>query len=144
MQRRFLPLALLTALVACATPASTGSLPAFPAYLPERAGEERIYLLAKGYGRLTQRGRCLGIVGRSGEFATVIWPYTARLGRDRRGLFVTDSESGARIRLGQRFEFGGGRSPNEALPQMELTEPVPPECVGTGVATLNPGFRERY
>lgn len=140
MPPRLLLVAAFAGTFACTTLPDTQPLPAFPAYLPERAGENRIYLLARGHGRLARRGRCLGVTSEGGHFTAVIWPHTARLARDREGLFVSDSESGARIRLGQRFEWGGGSTPREVVLQLELTEPVPPECLVGALTTLNPGF----
>ena len=118
-------------------------MPAFPTYPREAAGaQDRIYLLALGYGRLTLRGRCLGMVNRGGStFTMIVWPYTARLGRDSQGLFVTDSESGATIRLGDEFTFGGGDNSTGSYGFGEpLSEPVPADC-SARVATLNPGSK---
>ena len=118
-------------------------MPPFPTYPREQSGGgERIYIAAGGHGQLTLRGRCLGVV-RNRTFSMIVWPYTARLGRDRRGLFVTDSESGARMRLGDWIAFGGGAVPGGGYGFGEpLSEPVPDECRAR-VATLHPGIK-RY
>jgi hypothetical protein len=113
-------------------------LPAFPQLKPAPAGEERILLTARGAGFLAWQGWCLGISNGDGTFTTLIWPETAKLERARGGIVVTDSASGARIRVGDYFTWGGGEGP---LPPPEmLTEPVPPGCAARTMS-VNPGFR---
>jgi hypothetical protein len=134
---------LALALAACATaPSADAPLPPFPTYPREQSGGgDRIYIAAGSHGQLTLRGRCLGLV-RNRTFSMIVWPYTARLGRDRRGLFVTDSESGVTMRLGDWIAFGGGSEPGGGYGFGEpLSEPVPPECRAR-VATLHPGIEK--
>ena len=88
-----------------------------------------------------QKGRCLGIGHPSGTFSTVIWPETAVLSFDGRGLLVSDRQSAARVRLGDYIATGGGTLPAGAPSRTDLTEPVPPECA-TRVVTVNPGFEK--
>lgn len=131
-------------LSACAgTPASVEDaqrpLPAFPQLKPAPAGEERILLTARGAGFLAWQGRCLGISHDDGSFTTLIWPETARLERVPEGVVVADSLSGARIRVGDHFTWGGGEGP---LPPPDmLTEPVPADCAARTMS-VNPGFRK--
>jgi hypothetical protein len=114
-------------------------LPAFPQLKPAPAGEERILLTARGAGFLAWQGWCLGISHGDGTFTTLIWPETARLERVPGGIAVTDSLSGARIRVGDYFTWGGGDGP---LPPPDmLTEPVRPECAAR-TASVNPGLEK--
>ncbi len=62
-------------------------------------------------GVLTQRGRCLGIVGSDGRFATLYWPSTARAEVDARGLVVVDSVGGGRSGLAIIWRSPAGRCP---------------------------------
>jgi hypothetical protein len=147
MTLRPILLALCALATACAADGVSADqarpLPAFPAFKPRPAGEDRILTLALAAGYLAWQGRCLGFSGSGGEFTTIIWPETARLGRDRVGIFITDSRSGTRIRLGDYFRSGGGRLPAGAAERIaaELTEPVPPECAASVIA-VNPGFKK--
>jgi hypothetical protein len=110
-------------------------------HLPARNGgvNERIYLAAASYGRLALQGNCLGMTGSGGGFATVVWPYTASLGRDARGLFVTDTDSGAKLRLGDWMIFGSGPTDGDTAYDSPLSEPVSAECRNRMIA-LSPGF----
>jgi hypothetical protein len=141
--RPYLVLPLLAA--ACATPVPDGTpLPPFPTFPREPAGvSERIYLAAgPPLGRLTLQGRCLGIARRGPGLTTVAWPYTASLGRDRRGLFVTDSESGAKLRLGDWVSFGSSPTDGDTAHGMTLSQPIPAECRSSMIA-IDPGFVKR-
>ena len=138
------PLVLLALLAGCATLPAGDPLPAFPridaAKLPSG---ERIFLLAGLDAELVRRGPCLG-VGRGADFRTIIWPETARIGRDRRGIYAADRSSGARVHLGDRIVGGGGNysigsMEDEAL-DMQETGSFDPACLGV-VFGLNPGFR---
>lgn len=129
-------------LAGCAAPPTEPlAAPAFPQHRP--TAEERILLTAGVGGVLVQRGRCLGFGDRD-RFVAIVWPETARLSFDRRGLLVHDLESGAEIRLGDRIDGGGGGAGEGAAERIaaSLTEPVPPECADW-IVTLNPGFRRR-
>lgn len=129
------------AVVACAS-ITASERPAFPRF--KAPDSNRILLTASGGGYLTQRGRCLGLASISGEnFRTLIWPHTADLSIQGGALVVTDSASGAAVRLGDYLKIGGGALPNGAAARLapELTEPVPPECAAN-VGTVNPGFRK--
>lgn len=127
-----LPLIALALTSACAGPtrAPAGmSRPAFSAY---RAGAPRPVTLTAQYGGyLTQRGPCLGLtIG--GRFATIIWPETARLGFDRRGLLLSDlGSSGPALRLGDYLTGTGGPLPPgvpHSIGDDILTEGFPIEC----------------
>ncbi len=137
-----LAFALFLALSGCAGVAGREAdgrpLPAFPRALPPAPGEERIQRTARGAGYLAWQGWCLGISAADGSFTTFVWPHTARLERDRRGIVVRDGASGARIRVGDYFEWGGGAGP--APPAAFLSEPVRPECAARTMA-IDPGFR---
>jgi hypothetical protein len=135
-------LLLLPLLAACCTTpiADSASLPPFPTFPRETAGvNERIYLAAASYGRLALQGNCLGMTGSGGGFSTVVWPYTASLGRDARGLFVTDTDSGAKLRLGDWMIFGSGPTDGDTAYDSPLSEPVSAECRNRMIA-LSPGF----
>lgn len=128
-------------LVSCAS-IPTSKRPAFPKFKVSDAN--RILLTGGGAGYLSQQGRCLGLAGPSGaNFRTVIWPETANLSFDAEGLLLTDSASGAAVRLGDYISVGGGALPPGAAAPLasELTEAVPPECAAS-VATVNPGFKK--
>ena len=134
-------LLLALAVAACATtPSADAPLPPFPTFPRETAGaNERIYLAAASYGRLTLQGNCLGMTGSGGGFATVVWPYTASLRRDARGLFVIDADSGAKLRLGDWMVFGSGPTDGDTAYDSPLSEPVSAECRNRMIA-LSPGF----
>jgi hypothetical protein len=86
--------------------------PVFMQYLP---GKAPLVLEAPSGGILTQRGPCLGVVLDDGRFATAVWPATARIEFDDRGLVVADGgEGGARLRLGDYVQFTGGPLPKGA------------------------------
>jgi hypothetical protein len=119
----------LTSACAASTPApSAGTRPAFSSY---REGATHPVTLTAPYGGyLTQQGPCLGLtIG--GRFATIIWPETARLTSDSRGLLLTDQRSGAKLRLGDYLEGTGGPLPKgmpHDIGEVTLTEGFPIEC----------------
>lgn len=140
--------ACMATLVACSAPAAAPvpALPAFPAYKPSPPESERIYMMAAIRGRLVQRGRCLGIAPfQGGRFTTIIWPETAVLGRDPRGLYVIDRPSGAVLRPGDRFIGGGGELPPASADNIddELSQPVPDECRDR-LFSLSPEFQPEH
>lgn len=113
------------------------------------AGAQRPpYSAARYAGYFAQRGPCLGLLV-EGRFATIIWPATARLRSDARGLILSDTQSGARLRLGDYIEGTGGaipRSHPQSLGEPELTATFPIECARWPeyegwIGVLNPGFR---
>jgi hypothetical protein len=100
-------------------------------------------LNAPSAGVLTQRGKCLGVVGSDGRFATLYWPSTARIEADGLGLAVVDTGGGGRVRLGEYFVFTGGPVPRGT--RFPLGE-TPLECAlwpgyDGWLAIVNPGFR---
>jgi hypothetical protein len=123
--------------------------PSFLHFLPGQDGGLR--LTAPYGGILTQRGRCLGLLN-DGFFSTVIWPETARISFDRRGLILRDTRSGASARLGDLLEGTGGGLPprtplnlgppvlNYVMPIECARRPVPPRDGWIGM--VNPGFRK--
>ncbi|MEA3011049.1 MAG: hypothetical protein QOJ91_2741 [Sphingomonadales bacterium] len=126
-----LPLLALALASACAgsTRAPAGApRPTFSAY---RAGAPRPVTLTAPYGGyLTQRGPCLGLTIH-GRFATIIWPETARLEFDRRGLLLSDTASGVTLRLGDYLVGTGGPLPRgvpHSIGDDILTEGFPVEC----------------
>jgi hypothetical protein len=136
----------LTSACAASTPAPTASIrPTFSSY---REGAARPVRLAAPYGGyLTQQGPCLGLtIG--GRFATIIWPETARLSFDRRGLLLTDQHSGAALRLGDYLTGTGGPLPPGTphdIGETTLTEGFPIECArwrgyAGWIGIVNPGF----
>lgn len=142
------PLVLLGLTSACAASAqapSAGTRPAFSSYRVDAPRPFR--LTAPSGGTLTQRGPCLGLtIG--GRFAAIIWPETARLGFDRGGLLLTDSRSGAALRLGDYLEGTGGPLPPNRphlIGDDILTETFPIECArwrgyDGWIGIVNPGF----
>lgn len=106
-----------------------------------------VSLTAPYAGYLTQQGPCLGLAI-DGRFATIIWPETARLTSDSRGLVVTDERSGAKLRLGDYLQGTGGPLPQgmpHSIGDDILTETFPIECARrTGyegwIGIVNPGF----
>jgi hypothetical protein len=136
---------------ACATapteaPPASANRPAFPRFSP---GSPEPPTAGSYAGYLSRKGPCLGLtVG--GRFATVIWPRTARLRFDARGLIVSDSSSGASLRLGDWLVGEGGPLPpgyRQPLGEPELSETMPIECArypgyDGWIATLRPGFRK--
>jgi hypothetical protein len=134
-------LSLLFAVSGC-TSFPTVEMPAFPKF--RAADPHRILLLASARGYLVQRGKCLGLANRNRRyFRTIIWPETASLTVDARGLLLTDSKSGAAVRLGDYIRGGGGSLPEGSAARLtpELTKAVPMEC-SANVGTINPGFRK--
>jgi hypothetical protein len=119
-----------------------------PAFSTYRPGAARPVRLAAPYGGyLTQRGPCLGLTI-EGRFATIIWPETARLGFDRRGLLLSDERSGAALRLGEYLQGSGGPLPPDMphdIGEFALTEGFPIECARWHgyegwIGIVNPGF----
>lgn len=120
----------------------------FLQFLPGQDGGVR--LSASYGGILTQRGPCLGLV-KDGFFSTMIWPETARISYDRRGLLLRDTRGGASARLGDRLEITGGPLPPDASFQIGppvLNYVMPIECARRPVphrpgwiGIANPGFR---
>lgn len=147
-------LALLPLLVAGCVSAPPAEPPAervsFLQFLPGQDGGVR--LSAPYGGILTQRGPCLGLVN-DDFFSTMIWPETARISYDRRGLLLHDTRSGASARLGDWIEITGGPLPPDAsfqigppvlnyvMPIECARRPVPHRSGWIGIA--NPGFRVR-
>jgi hypothetical protein len=137
----------LTSACAASTqaPPVAASRPVFSSY---REGAARPVRLAAPYGGyLTQRGPCLGLTI-DGRFATIIWPETARLRFDRRGLLLTDRRSGAALRLGDYLQGTGGPLPPgtpHSIADDILTETFPIECARWHgyegwIGIVNPGF----
>jgi hypothetical protein len=150
--------AALLALTACAGKPHFAAEPvsvtaeAAPVFMQYRAGQAGpVKLDAPSAGVLIQRGRCLGIVRDDGRFATLVWPATARMERDSRGLVVVDGEGAGRVRLGERVVFTGGPLPRgTAYPFGDdvHTADMPMECAhypgyDGWIAIVNPGFRTR-
>lgn len=140
------------AAAACAAiaPPSSSDRPAFPQY---RAGQDGgVRLDAPFRGVLAQRGRCLGLAN-GDRFVTMIWPASARLSFDERGLLLRDAHSGAELRLGDWVEITGGPLPagtRHALGWPVLTEDFaiecarrPPDVEHGWIGVVNPGFRKR-
>jgi hypothetical protein len=139
---------LLSASCVTTTPA-LGIRPVFPQYRPGETGGVR--LTAPYGGILAQRGPCLGLL--NGDlFTTMIWPETARLSFDERGLLLQDMRSGAAVRLGDWVSITGGPLPpgtQHALGEPVLTEQFALECARRPdlnrdgwIGIVNPGFRK--
>ncbi|HYW16959.1 MAG TPA: hypothetical protein VE891_12515 [Allosphingosinicella sp.] len=86
--------------------------PVFMQYLP---GKAPVALDALSGGVLTQRAECLGVILDDGRFATAVWPATARIEFDDRGLVVVGGEGAGRVRLGDHVQFTGGPLPKGTL-----------------------------
>jgi hypothetical protein len=124
---------------------------AFLQYLPGHDGGVR---LTSPYGGiLTQRGPCLGLL--NGDlFTTIIWPETARLSFDARGLVLRDATSGTTARLGDWVEITGGPLPpgtEHDLSSPPLNEVMPIECARRPntqrhgwIGIANSGFRSGH
>ena len=119
----------------------------FPQFRPD---DPNLLRLSAPYaGPLTQRGPCLGLVI-NGRFTTIIWPETARLRLDRRGLLLTDRQSGARLRLGDYLTGTGGPLPRgyqQPLGDDVLKEGFDIECArypgyDGWIGIVNAGFRK--
>jgi hypothetical protein len=118
-------------------------------YRPGQNG--RISLNAGSGGVLARRGKCLGIIRDDGRFATLVWPATARMEQDSRGLMVVDPDGGGRVRLGDYVVFTGGPLPPGTIYPFGddvHTVDMPMECAhwpgyDGWVAIVNPGFRKR-
>lgn len=147
--KHWFPLASVAFLVGCETtllPPSSGR-PMFPQYRPD--DHSRPTLSAPYAGRLTQQGPCLGLVT-DGRFTTIIWPETAQLSMDRRGLLLTDNRSGARLRLGDYLKGTGGPLPRgyqQPLGETVLREGFDIECArypgyDGWIGIVNAGFRK--
>lgn len=125
--------------------APTAERPTFSQYKPGETGG--VSLATPFGGHLTQKGRCLGLTN-GDRFTTIIWPATARLSFDRRGLLLKDLRSGAAARLGSYIKITGGLLPagtTHSLGEDVLTGGFPIECarwVGPWtIGIANPGFR---
>ena len=143
----FVALGLTTACASSTQAPSAGARPAFSSY---RADATRPFTLSAPYGGiLTQQGKCLGLTI-DGRFATIIWPETARLEFDWRGLLLTDSRSGAALRLGDYLEGTGGPLPPDtphSIGDDILTDTFPIECArwrgyDGWIGIVNPGFKK--
>jgi hypothetical protein len=122
--------------------------PVFMRYLPGKAPVE---LNAPWGGVLAQRAQCLGVIGDDGRFATAVWPATARIEFDARGLVVVDGEGPGRVRLGDYVQFSGGPLPTGTRyplgGDVHVVE-MPMACAkwpgyDGWIAIVNPGFRKR-
>lgn len=125
--------------------APTAERPTFSQYKPGETGG--VSLAAPFGGYLTQKGRCLGLTN-GGRFTTMIWPATARLSFDRRGLLLRDLRSGVAARLSSYIKITGGLLPagtTHSLGEDVLTGGFPIECarwVGPWtIGIVNPGFK---
>lgn len=138
-------------LISCETTSAYESTsqarPVFPQF---RAGDpNRLKLSTSFSGRLTRRGPCLGLIT-DDRFTTIIWPETAQLSMDRRGLLLTDSRSGARLRLGDYLKGTGGPLPRgyqQPLGETVLREGFDLECArypgyDGWIGIVNAGFRK--
>lgn len=129
--------------------ATAQELPVFMQYRPGQNG--RVTLNAPSGGVLSQRGRCLGMIRDDGRFATLVWPATARMEFDAKGLVVVDPVGGGRVRLGDYVVFTGGPVPRgTAYPFGDdvHTVDMPMACAhypgyDGWIAIVNPGFRKR-
>jgi hypothetical protein len=115
-----------------------------------RPGKAPVALDAPSGGVLTQRAECLGVIGGDGRFATAVWPATARIELDARGLVVADGEGPGRVRLGDHVQFTGGPlSKGVPYPFGDEVHVVgmPMACArwpgyDGWITIVNPGFRE--
>jgi hypothetical protein len=119
------------------------ALDALPAFLQRSEADRAVRLEAPAGGILTQRGRCLGVVGSDGRFATLFWPASARMKVDVRGLAVVDAKGGGRVRLGDYMAFTGGLLPRGTVFPLGG---APMECAhwpgyDGWLGVVNPGFR---
>lgn len=140
-----LALAATSACVGSTQAPTAAPRPAFSSY---KAGASHPAAPITPYGGyLTQQGPCLGLTI-DGRFATIVWPETARLASDQRGLLLTDRRSGAALRLGDYLEGTGGPLPTgtpHSLADDILTEPFPIECArwrgyAGWIGIVNSGF----
>lgn len=149
--RIVLVLVVLFVAAGCATvPPASVPTQERPAFVQYQAGQGAQYRLdAPDGGTLTQRGPCLGIV-REGRFSTLIWPETARIDFDARGLVIKDAGGSSQLRLGDHVEFRGGPIPRgmtHALGEGVLSVDMPIACARYPgyegwIAIVNPGFRK--
>jgi hypothetical protein len=152
-----LTLALLPLIVAGCVSAPPVQPPAErPSFLYFQPGKDAGVRLSAPFGGVfAQSGPCLGLV-KDGFFSTVIWPETARISYDRRGLLLRDLRSGVSARLGDRIEGSGGPLPpgvhfelgppvlNYVMRIECARRPIPKDPAWTGpgwIAIVNPGFR---
>ena len=90
------------------------------------------------------------MIGDDGRFATAVWPATARIEFDARGLVVIDGQGPGRVRLGDYVQFAGGPLPRGT--RYPLGDDVhvvgmPMACAqypgyDGWIAIVNPGFRK--
>jgi hypothetical protein len=122
-----------------------------PVFMQYRPGKAPVALKASSGGILTQRGPCLGVIGGDARFATAVWPATARIEFDARGLIVVDGrEGGARLRPGDYVLFTGGPLPKGSrypLGGDVHVVDMPMACArypgyDGWIAIVNPGFRK--
>ena len=143
-----LPLAALVMASACAASTQAPAPGVRPALTSYRVGATRPVRLTAPYGGyLTQQGQCLGLLVQ-GRFAAIIWPETARLSFDGRGLVLAEGASGATLRLGDYLQGTGGPLPPgtpHSIGDDILTESFPIECArwrgyDGWIGIVNPGF----
>ena len=122
-----------------------------PVLVQYRAEDTSKIRLGTPYGGvLTQRGACLGLEV-EGRFVTVIWPETARLSFDARGLLLRDEQSKARLRLGDTLVGSGGPLPagaQQSLGASTLSTDMPVECArypgySSWIGLVSPAFRKQ-
>jgi hypothetical protein len=121
-----------------------------PVFMQLRPGMAPVALDGPSGGILFQQGPCLSLVGEDGRFATAVWPATARIEFDERGLAVIDGKSGGRVRLGEYVQFTGGPLPKGARYSFGDDLHVvgmPMDCArwpgyDGWIALVNPGFRK--
>jgi len=149
--KRLISILATSAAAGCVSPPSSERPVGRPTFLQFLPGQDGGMRLAEAYsGILSQRGPCLGLL-KGDLFSTIIWPETARLGYDARGLLLQDASSGASARLGDQLQTTGGALPPDARFQLGppvLNDVVPIECARRPVphragwiGIANPGFR---
>jgi hypothetical protein len=122
-------------------------LPVFVQYRPSQ--KRPMKLTAPSGGVLTQRGKCLGVVGNDGRFATLIWPARTRMVMGAQGLVIVDGQASGRVRLGDYLVFTGGALPRGVpypLGDDLHSVAMPMDCAhypgyDGWLGVVNPGFR---
>jgi hypothetical protein len=148
--KHLLPLVSVMLAAACAAQAPVPMVapPERPVFVQYRPNDpNRVKLTGDYHGILKQRGSCLGLMS-GGRFATIIWPATARLSFDQRGLLLRDTRSGSALRLGDYLQASGGPLPpdvDQPIGGSVLTVDMPIECAhwpgyAGWIGIVNSGF----
>ena len=128
-------LALLSACAGTGMPSpagpSVGTAPYAAVQNPLPADDNRIYLAGASAGRITIRDDCILFERLNGDVVLPVFEHGVTAGRDARGGWLYDPESGQYFRDGTKVRVGGGgegESVAALSARLSLAQPVPARC----------------